>query len=68
MTSSPFNPSCPFCGGTDCDHIDEFDFVCNECKGEFTHEDERPEFPIIPDGDSLDMQEFDDKMSCIGDD
>jgi len=65
----PFTPACPSCGGTDCDQVAEHEYACNDCENNFVHDGSDPEeSDMMVEGDSLDMQAFEDRISCIGDD
>ena len=65
----PFTPACPSCGGTDCEEVDDYTFACNDCEFMFNFDGEAPEeLSLEPEGLELDMQEFEDRLSCIGDD
>ena len=64
----PFTPACPSCGGTDCDEVDENTFACNDCVNVFTSDGVQPEeLSLEPEGLELDMQEFEDRISPLGD-
>ena len=62
-------PLCTNCGSHDVEQTDENEYACLDCGSTFTFDGDMPEDSIldINDGDSLDMQEFDDKISCLGD-
>jgi hypothetical protein len=66
----PFTNACPSCNGTDCEQVEENEYFCNDCENNFIHDgshhDESKDM-FEPEGDSLDMQAFDDRISCIGD-
>ena len=60
---------CTNCGSHDVDHIDENEYTCLDCDCTFIYDGANPEeLAIEPEGDSLDMQMFDDRVSCTGDD
>lgn len=61
-------PLCPNCGSHDVEEVDDATFACNECQYMFNFEGKEPEELAIPDSLPLDMQEFEDRISCIGDD
>ena len=63
-------PKCPSCGSSDCEKVAEEEYTCNECENNFVHDGGsfQEEWDMEVEGDSLDMQEFDDRLSCIGDD
>lgn len=65
----PFTPACPACGGTDCDQVAENEYSCNDCENNFIQSGgyyENNE-ELFNEGDSLDMQAFEDRISCLGD-
>jgi hypothetical protein len=62
-------PRCPVCNSTDVERIGELDYVCVECENNFVFDgEEAEESDMMVEGDSLDMQAFEDRISCIGDD
>jgi ribosomal protein L37AE/L43A len=66
----PFTPACPSCGGTSCDQVAEEEYACNDCENNFVHDGSYPDKSddMLPEGLELDMQEFEDRISCLGDD
>jgi len=49
--------------------MDDFTFACLDCEHIFNFEGGEPEeLALEPAGLELDMQEFDDRISCLGDD
>ena len=64
----PFTPACPSCNGTDCDRVAEIEYACNDCENNFVFDGEEPEeYDMMVEGDSLDMQAFEDRMNPTGD-
>jgi hypothetical protein len=62
-------PICPNCGSADCEEVDDATFGCNACDFIFNYEGGAPEeLALEPVGLDLDMQEFEDRISCLGDD
>ncbi len=65
----PFTPACPSCGGTDCEQVAEHEYACNDCEINFTHDGGsfQEEWDMEVEGDSLDMQAFEDRLNPCGD-
>lgn len=61
-------PLCTNCGSHDVEQTDENEFACLDCGSTFIYDGCEPEELDISEGDSLDMQAFDDRISCLGDD
>jgi hypothetical protein len=61
-------PLCTKCDSPDVEQTDENEFACLNCDATFIYDGCEPEELDIPEGDSLDMQAFEDRISCIGDD
>jgi hypothetical protein len=63
-------PTCPNCGSCDCEDIDDNRYACLDCETDFTYYyPDESGILIDPkvDSESLDMQHFDDRISCLGD-
>jgi hypothetical protein len=62
-------PLCTNCGSHDVEQTDENEYACLDCGSTFTFDGDNPEEQaIVPEGLDLDMQEFEDRISCLGDD
>jgi hypothetical protein len=63
-------PLCTNCGSHDVEQIDDDEFACLNCDAIFIYDGMGLEELEVsfPKGDSLDMQMFDDRISCLGDD
>ena len=64
-------PSCPRCNSNEVSVIQDDEMFCSDCECKFMYCDGvgyKEEWNMEVDGDSLDMQEFEDRISCLGDD
>ena len=62
-------PNCPSCGSHDVERVDADEYDCNDCGCAFSFDGDDPEeIDMDVEGDSLDMQAFEDRISCLGDD
>jgi len=61
-------PLCTNCGSHDVEEVDIGEFACLNCDATFLYDGEEPEDQaIMPEGDSLDMQAWEDRINPIGD-
>lgn len=62
-------PLCTNCGSHDVERIEDNEFACLNCDATFIYDGQEPEEQALePVGLCLDMQEFEDRISCLGDD